>query len=440
MKKWIILFCVVISCVCADVIDSELQVALDEKQPQSLPIIVVLKKNIQCTQIISELAITSEAANFHATVVQTMKNRALESQHWLRSLCATRKFPVTNYKSYWVANMVTMTTSATAIHEIARQPEVEHIFLDANHQFVHYIEGSQKRPSDKWGLEKIGSKQVNQSGNSGKGVVVAVIDTGVNYLHNELKGRVINGRDFANNDDDSMDDNGHGTHCAGTVAGTTFGVAPEATILAVKVMAKNGGGTWGNIASGVQYVAEFNQNGQTVDIVSMSLGGPSPIKQVLRDAFDNALALGIRFAVAAGNSGHYKSTIDAPGDQKDVVTVGATNFRNWIAPFSSRGPVIKYGEPYIKPDIVAPGVDIKSCWIGGEDATRTISGTSMATPHVAGAMALLLYFQPKTKQNALLKALELTAQDLGDSGKDNNFGSGLIHIPRALAKLPALQD
>ncbi|BBM84898.1 serine protease AprX [Candidatus Uabimicrobium amorphum] len=440
MKKWIILLCISTSFLFADVIDRELQVALDKENQQSLPIIVVLKKSIHCSQIMGELAITNEAANFHSTVVQTMKNRALESQHWLRSLCATRQFPVKNYKSYWIANMVTMTTSVTAIREIAVQPEVERIFLDAEHQFVHYIEGSKQRPGDKWGLEKIGSKQVNQNGNSGKGVVVAVIDTGVNYLHNELKGRVINGRDFANNDDDSMDDNGHGTHCAGTVAGTTLGVAPEATILAVKVMAKNGGGTWGNIASGVQYVAEFNQNGQTVDIVSMSLGGPSPIKKILRDAFDNALAMGIRFAVAAGNSGHYKSTIDSPGDQKDVVTIGATNFRNWIAPFSSRGPVIKYGEPYIKPDVVAPGVDITSCWIGGVDATRTISGTSMATPHVAGAMALLLYFQPKTKQSALLKALELTAQDLGDKGKDNNFGSGLIHIPRALAKLPALQD
>ncbi|WP_372366706.1 S8 family serine peptidase [Candidatus Uabimicrobium sp. HlEnr_7] len=438
MKKLMVIFAITTSVVFANVIDQTLEQKIERDPQQSVAVIIVLKDRLQCSEIVSEMAISSSAVNFHSTVVQTMKNRAQQTQHWLHSLCATRKFPVQNYKSYWISNMVTMTTSPAAIREIALQPEVKHIFFDKEHKFVQYFEGTPQRST--WGLEKIGSKKVNESGNTGKGVLVAVIDTGVNYLHNDLKDRVINGRDFANNDDDSMDDNGHGTHCAGTVAGTTFGVAPQATILAVKVMAKNGGGTWGNIASGVQYVAEFNQNGQTVDIVSMSLGGPSPIKQVLRDAFDNALVLGIRFAVAAGNSGHFKSTIDAPGDQKDVVTVGATNFRNWIAPFSSRGPVIKYGEPYIKPDIVAPGVDVTSCWIGGTDNTRTISGTSMATPHVAGAMALLLYYQPKTKQSVLLKALEVTAQDLGDSGKDNNFGSGLINLPRAIAKLPTLQQ
>ena len=407
----------------------ELIQKLDNSAGQYLPVIVAMKERFDVADIVKSFDLKGDDEAVKAQAIVILKNKAEASHLWLNKLVAKHGDQAKEFKSFWITNMVAVKATPVVIREIAAQPDVQAIFLDEEQNFIDYKPGVAQR--DAWGLGKIGSKTVNEK-YRGKGILVAVIDTGVNYNHNDLKGRVLKGKDCYSNDMDPIDDNGHGSHCAGSIGGTTYGVAPEVTILAVKVLSGGGSGSWQNVADGVQYVADYNVNGKRVDIASMSLGGRPPIQAVLKTAFDNALKLGVRFAIAAGNSGPNAKTIGTPGDIKEVVTVGATDINDAIASFSSRGPVDANGTSYIKPDISAPGVNITSCWKDGADASNTISGTSMATPHVAGLMALVLEAKPGLTLAEIKKVLEDTALDLGAAGRDNVFGSGRVRAVEAV--------
>lgn len=415
-------------------ITPELRNKMDQvSASEYLPVIVAYKEPFDVADVASMLSGDEESIRTQTT--QVLKDKAERAHHWLKVYSEHRSSEVKDFKSFWIANMVACEATPAAIREIAQQPDVELVFLDEEQTFIDYLVGVPMR--DAWGLKKIKSDVVNKT-YKGKGVLVAVIDTGVNYNHDDLKGRVLKGKDCINNDMDPLDDNGHGSHCAGTIAGTTYGVAPEATILGVKVLSAGGSGTWQNVADGVQYVADYKIDGKRVDIASMSLGGRAPIQAVLRQAFDNAVKMGVIFAIAAGNSGPSAKTIGTPGDQKDIVSVGATDINDVIASFSSRGPVVAYGAEYIKPDISAPGVNITSCWKGSATATNTISGTSMATPHVAGLMALIVNAKPGMKYEQVKKVLESTAVDLGNKGLDTSYGWGRVQADKAVEMVEAL--
>jgi subtilisin family serine protease len=238
-------------------------------------------------------------------------------------------------------------------------------------------------------------------GNRGKGVTVAIIDTGIDYNHPALGGgfgpgfKVIGGWDFVNNDADPMDDAGHGTHVAGIVAGQSneiTGVAPEASLMAFKVLGANGSGSESNVIAAIERAADPNHDGNTsdhVDVANLSLGGSGNPDDPGSTAIDNATAAGVTFAIAAGNSGGFH-TVSSPGTARSAITVGASDLSDAIASFSSRGPNMK--DIAIKPDVVAPGVAIISSYPGNRYAS--MSGTSMATPHVAGAAALLKSVHP----------------------------------------------
>ncbi len=234
-------------------------------------------------------------------------------------------------------------------------------------------------------------------GTRGKGVTVAIIDTGIDYTHPALGGgfgtgfKVTGGWDFVNNDADPFDDNGHGTHVAGIVAGqsdTITGVAPEVSLLAFKVLSATGSGSESNVIAAIERAADPNQDGSTadhVDVANLSLGGSGNPDDPGSVAIDNATAAGVVFAIAAGNSGSSFHTISSPGTARSAITVGASDLTDKITSFSSRGPNMK--DIAIKPDVVAPGLSILSSLPGNRYGS--LSGTSMATPHVAGAAALL---------------------------------------------------
>lgn len=228
------------------------------------------------------------------------------------------------------------------------------------------------------GVKMINAQALWERANQGEGIVVATIDTGVLYTHPDLKDRIIGGKDFTGKGD-FLDGNGHGTHVAGTIlaSDTGFGivgVAPKAKLLALKALADNGSGNMEMTLQALDYAIS-----QNVDVINMSLGGPGSVE--LHSLIQQAQQKGIIICAAAGNEGDNNPAtveISFPGDYHEVVEVGAVDYNSVLAPFSNTNPEV---------DILAPGVHILSTYLNNVYAY--LDGTSMATPHVAGAMALL---------------------------------------------------
>jgi hypothetical protein len=250
----------------------------------------------------------------------------------------------------------------------------------------------------------IGAPQVwQQHGARGKGVTVAVIDTGIDYRHYALgEGfgpgfKVAGGYDFENGDADPMDDHGHGTHVAGIVAANSrqlTGVAPDATLLAYKVMGSGGGGFVSTILAGIDRAIDPNQDGDPsdrADVVNMSLGGPAVPDDPVMAAVERGIAAGAVFALAAGNNSEI-GALGSPALAPSAITVGATDLEDRVASFSSGGPAGGGSGWALKPEIAAPGVGINSAEPGKGIGSR--SGTSMSSPHIAGVAALLLEKHP----------------------------------------------
>lgn len=263
---------------------------------------------------------------------------------------------------------------------------------------------SELEKSAPWGLARIshrkslGFSTFNKylySTDGGEGVDVYVIDTGTNYEHVDFEGRAKWGKTIPSGDYDE-DGNGHGTHCSGTIAGKKYGVAKKANIVAVKVLKSNGSGTMSDVVKGVEWAALAHQKevkdakagrrkGFKGSTANMSLGGgKSPTLDL---AVNAAVDLGLHFAVAAGND-NANSCNYSPAAAEKAVTVGASTLADERAYFSNYGKCN---------DIFAPGLNIQSTWIGSKYATNTISGTSMASPHIAGLLAYFLSMQPSSE-------------------------------------------
>lgn len=276
---------------------------------------------------------------------------------------------------------------------------------------------------------------------TGVGVVVSIIDTGVDYRHPDLGGdlgpsfKVIGGYDFVNGDSDPMDDNGHGTHVAGIVAadGAIKGVAPGAQILAYKVLDSGGSGSMSDVVAAIERSLDPNQDGDTsdrADIISMSLGGSGEIDDPACLAVRAAVEQGVVVVVAAGNSGPNLGTVGSPGLAPEAITVGAADKSGNLASFSSRGTM---PEVLIKPEISAPGVSINStvpyadASLSSSTGYRSLSGTSMATPHVSGGAALLLQLHPGWSPEQVKSAIVSGAGYMNASLW--SAGSGLLSLP-----------
>lgn len=238
---------------------------------------------------------------------------------------------------------------------------------------------------------------------AGEGVDVYVIDTGTNIKHVDFEGRAKWEKTVPQGDPDE-DGNGHGTHCSGTIAGKKYGVAKKASVRAIKVLRSNGSGTMSDVVKGVEHAAEAHlrsvkdakdgkRKGFKGSAANMSLGGG---KSPTLDATVNAaVEAGIHFAVAAGND-NADSCNYSPAAADKAVTVGASTLADSRAYFSNYGRCN---------DIFAPGLNILSTWIGSKYAVNTISGTSMASPHIAGLLAYLLSLQPAKDSGYAVEAL-----------------------------------
>ncbi|MGW0187032.1 S8 family peptidase [Streptomyces sp. NPDC003362] len=270
-----------------------------------------------------------------------------------------------------------------------------------------------------WGLDRIDQTSLPLSGtytypdSAGSGVTAYVIDTGVRITHSQISGRAVNGYDAVDGDTTAQDGNGHGTHVATTIAGSTYGVAKKAKIVAVRVLNNSGSGTTAGVVAGIDWVTQ-NHSGPSV--ANLSLGGG--VSTTLDNAVRNSIASGVTYAVAAGNSNANASSF-SPARVSEAITVGATTSTDARASYSNYGSVL---------DIFAPGSSITAGWHTSDTATNTISGTSMATPHVAGAAAV--YLANHTSATPAQVASALTAG--ATTGKVTSPGSG---SPNRLLKL-----
>ncbi|KAJ3381183.1 hypothetical protein HDU92_005551 [Lobulomyces angularis] len=272
-------------------------------------------------------------------------------------------------------------------------------------------------PSDvTWGLDRVDQRnlplnsQYNPSGN-GAGITVYVVDTGITAGHPQFEGRASEGAYFVEND--AKDGNGHGTHCAGSVASKDYGVAKAAKVVGVKVLGANGSGSYSGVIAGINWVAQQATAGKSV--ASMSLGGGK--SQAVDDAVNAAVAKNIPFAVAAGNSNGVDACNASPAGASGAFTVAASDKNDKKASFSDIGPCV---------EIVAPGVDITSTWIN--NGLKTISGTSMATPHVAGGFAALLSQQSFSSAQAAYDALLAKSTPGKITGLPANTANKLLYV------------
>jgi subtilisin family serine protease len=282
---------------------------------------------------------------------------------------------------------------------IAQDPNVAIIEKD---QYVH-IEAAVP-----WGLDRIDqvSLPLNNQYNypSAKyAVSVYVIDTGIDISHPDFKGHAVYGFNATDKSNVANDCHGHGTHVAGTIGSRTYGVAKQAKIYAVKVMDCDGGGKLSDVIAGVEWVTA---NHKKPAVVNMSLGGMS--SAALDQAVQNSIAKGVTYVVAAGNS-NANACLSSPARVANAITVGAVNIQDGRSYFSNFGNCV---------DIFAPGEDILSTWIDGD--TQYESGTSMASPHVAGVVALYLARNPKATPAIVTQALLAGAT----KAKITNLGAG----------------
>jgi len=265
-----------------------------------------------------------------------------------------------------------------------------------------------------WGLDRTDQRDLPLSTtysyiNTGTGVTAYIIDTGIRFAHSQFSGRATSGFDAV--DGGSADDcNGHGTHVAGTVGGSTYGIAKNVSLVAVRVLDCRGSGSWSGVIAGMDWVAD---NAAKPAVANMSLGGGA--STAVDNALKNLIAKGVTVGVAAGNGNRGGKAQDAcgysPARVPEAITVGATTSTDAKTSWSNYGTCV---------DIFAAGSSITSAWYTSNTATNTISGTSMATPHVVGVAALYLQSNPGAAPSVVASALSANAT----TGKVTNAGSG----------------
>ena len=395
-------------------------------------------------------ALQQTARNTQAGVLQVLNNATGPS------------IAATAVKPLWIVNAVAARGSLETILELAARPDVKIVRLDKT------IKMKRTTPTDilmpqpggepltplaatpEWGVAKIRANLVHDAlGITGSGVTVANIDTGVDWLHPALQANyrgytgpgklpVHSGNWYDATGGGAtypVDTDGHGTHTMGTMAGIDgIGVAPGAQWIAIRAFDSSGGALNSWLHEAFQWVLAPNGNPALApDIVNNSWGSTDGASTEFQSDIQALRNAGIFPVFAAGNSGPDPGTVESPGSLDNALAVGATDINDDIAFFSSRGPSL-WGQ--IKPEVSAPGKDVRSALPGG--AYGTLSGTSMATPHVAGLIALLLQADPALGNTDIINALKSTATPLGGSVPNNNYGWGRIDAYNAVMSVSSI--
>ena len=369
---------------------------------------------------------------------------------------------ITHFESFWINNMLLVEGSPAAITALAARPEVAAVDADLPIELIRPVSSAPASPNSvggtEYGLRQIKAPELWAMGITGVGSVVCNLDTGVRYLHPAITVRwrgfepgveagtawfdALGGKPLPY-DNDVLSPT-HGSHTMGTMTGLdpatadTIGVAFGAHWIAAKVFNRYGSGSEAGVIRAFQWAADPDDNPMTYTdvptVISNSWGFFEPCSQVFWEVIDVCEEMGAAVVFAAGNEGNVgpRSPADRITTELNTFSTGATDRNENIASFSSRGPS-PCDHQTIKPEVAAPGVDVRS--IRKDDGYGTMSGTSMACPHVAGALALLRQVDPGASVEQLKAALYLSARDKGTPGEDNTFGRGIIDLPAAAALL-----
>lgn len=479
------------------VIDRELQTVLAGDACGMISVNIVLKSQPAPARVRAAVNGAKDKRSARVMVADELKTHFSEKQSALLEYLykAGQEGLVADVSCHWIANVITCNAAKEIVEALALHPDVLAIGYNKEMQIVEGYDAASDAPvslstshSATPHVLQVNADDVWAQGYTGKNVVVAILDSGTNPDHYDLKDHLwcscadtdgdgemddpINGWNFVANNADIADDYGHGTHCAGIVCGdgtvgNVTGVAPDATLMTVKVVNRTGGGTPAQMMSGVEFAIE---NG--ADVLSMSLGFKrSQISEtdivLLRRTFESALLLGVPVCAAAGNDGDsfgapdnvdYPAACPPPylhpdqmvnaGGLTSVICVGSVNANDEYVTSSSKGPVTwestSFGDyPYdaehfglIRPDIVAPGDLIYSLKHDENNKYKYMSGTSQATPCVAGVIALMLEKDPTLTPAQICETIESTAKKLTDT-KSNMTGSGRIDALAAVNSVEA---
>jgi subtilisin family serine protease len=340
------------------------------------------------------------------------------------------------HHTYWLVPAIAAELPEPAVQALRNNPAVARVDLDTP------ISEIDAELDASWGVKRLGSGLVHDGGNRGGGVRVCVIDSGVDYAHPELNANFVGGYDFVNGDNDPFDDRGHGSHVSGILLARdnntgVVGVAPEAWLYSYKILDQNGQGFISNAIAALQSCIEAG--GQ---VTNSSFGTQSDPGSTVKAAYDNAETMGLVNVAAAGNRTSIFGTCTSvafPARYSSVIAVTATDSNNNIASFSCRGA---------EAELAAPGANIQStvptgsCAYCTSSGYGTLSGTSMASPHVAGAAALVIASGIADGNgngrinDEVRQRLQTTADDLGTAGRDSNYGYGLVDADEAAPPAP----
>lgn len=377
-------------------------------------------------------------------IARALRDRADKTQKPLREFL--RKKNVRKITPFWIFNGMAVTIRADQVSELAKRPEVRSLRLDGT------LTLPQPSPSvaagPEWNLNAINAPSLWELGYTGTGVVVASMDTGVDYLHPDIgpkwRGGANSWYDPNGEHDAPYDRDGHGTQTMGVMVGgdaggTSIGVAPGAVWIAAKVFNDAGIATESSIHLGFQWLLDPDGNPDTddlPDVVNISWGVDERVNECYSVYQPDILALKtaeVAVVVSAGNSGPSLATSISPANYPESFAVGSVDETLQVASSSSRGPSACDGTLF--PEIVAPGVNVRTADLttGGiiPNSYVSVSGTSFAAPHVAGAMALMLSVDPQLTVAEIETALMQSAADKGDPGTDNAYGYGLLDVRAA---------
>jgi subtilisin family serine protease len=447
---------------------------------QLLPVHIVMKQQFD-TRLLNSLVDGMPKRQRRVEVARILRGFSAQQQAGLLEFLAQREAAgeVKGVMPLWILNAVYCEATPAVIRQVSAMTDVNYVNYDLawSPDLLEDPEPTTGGEEITWGVDKVNAPAVWALGYTGQGVVCGHIDTGCNYNHPDLADHMWansqypnHGWNFEDNNNDPNDIQGHGTHTAGTVAGdgtggSQTGVAPDAQIMVCRVRTQADSVAESQCWASMEFVVSPPLSPDSgADLYTMSLGWMiawGPHQASWRLTADNVNAAGVSQIVAAGNERgtgipnacRCPGNVPPPwwnpentgvGALSGIVSIGATDVNDAIAYFSSPGPVTwadvpPYNDyPYppglSRPDVSAPGVDVKSCAMGG--GYTTMSGTSMATPHTAGVVSLMLSKNPELTPAEVDSILEVTSIDLGPSGKDYDFGAGRIDALAAVEATP----